>query len=217
MMMRVSGSSLRMRRAASRPVSTGMEMSSSTTSGRSSSARWTAWWPSLASPTTSYRFSTTSFTEKRWSASSSASRIRGRLPNQHSSSLYIEAHRQATARLRQAAPRTLKAQNCETVNAARPGEEASRRLRCSSLRQPWRRSGQPRTAQGPATRLRHVNLPPGLRQPVKTHLAVCRKSIVRRLIAATELRSWTSADSGSLGRVFAGSSRQCQTSCTSSV
>src|SRR5437762_1710095 len=62
-----------------------------------------------------------------------------------------------------------------------------------------------------------LDLPPGLRQPVKTHLAVCRKSIVRRLVAATELRSWTTADSGSLCRVFAGSSRQCLTSCTSSV
>src|SRR5436305_14624080 len=51
-----------------------------------------------------------------------------------------------------------------------------------------------------------MNLPPGLRQRVKTHLAVCRKSIVRRLVAATELRSWTTADSGSLCRVFVGSS-----------
>ena len=62
-----------------------------------------------------------------------------------------------------------------------------------------------------------MDLPPGLRQPVKTHLAVCRKSIVRRLLAATELRSWTTADSGSHCRVFGGSSRQCLTSCTSSV
>jgi len=70
---------------------------------------------------------------------------------------------------------------------------------------------------GPEEIRAYLDLPPGLRQPVKTHLAVCRKSIVRRLIAATELRSWTTADSGSLCRVFAGSSRQCQTSCTSSV
>src|SRR6266700_2507800 len=48
----VSGSRSRMRRAASIPVERGIRTSMSTTSGASSSARWTASMPSAASPTT---------------------------------------------------------------------------------------------------------------------------------------------------------------------
>src|ERR1041384_4619638 len=72
----MSGSSLRIWRVASRPLSVGMAMSMSTTSGRSLRARPTAWRPVSASPTTAISCSASSNARKPrrttvWSSASS--------------------------------------------------------------------------------------------------------------------------------------------------
>src|SRR5206468_6300376 len=61
---------------------------------------------------------------------------------------------------------------------------------------------------------RGLDLPPGLRQTVKTQFAVRCKFIVRRSVSTAKWRSWTTADSFSLCRPFAGNSQRCLTSCT---
>src|ERR1051325_9695734 len=58
-----------------------------------------------------------------------------------------------------------------------------------------------------------LDLPPGVRQTVKTQVAVRWKSIVRRVALTSILRSWTTAVCLLPRRPFAASWQRCLTSC----
>jgi integrase len=82
------------------------------------------------------------------------------------------------------------------------------------LREPQRGDGHVLFPNFKGERLSvHVDLPPGVRQTVKTQVAVRWKSIVRRVALTSILRSWTTAVCLLPRRPFAASWQRCLTSC----